>query len=129
MAHATVEWTRNLDGEFDRHALLRLIADEMRLRSDGVFPVGGIRVRARCVDDYVIADGSDDRYAFINIDIKMGGGRPAEFKQRFFDQLFTAVREQLGDLFDRYPVALSLYVEESDGWKHNSIHARLAKSH
>lgn len=127
MAHATVEWTANLDGQFDRQALLALIADEMRLRSDGVFPVGGIRVRAVRLDDYVIADGADPRDAFINIDVKMGAGRPLEFRQRFFEQLFGAVRDQLGDLFDRVPLALSLYVEEAEGWKHNSIHKRLAR--
>lgn len=127
MAHATVEWTSNLKGQFDLHALLGLIADEMRLRSDGVFPVGGIRVRAMRLDDYIIADGADPRDAFINIDVKMGAGRPAEFRQRFFDQLFDRVRTQLGDLFDRVPLAFSLYVEEAEGWKHNSIHKRLSK--
>lgn len=125
MAHATVEWTDNLEGEFDLRALLRLIADEMRLRSDGVFPVGGIRVRAIRLTDYVIADDAGPDDAFINIDVKMGAGRSAEFRRQFFDALFEAVKRQLGDLFDRRPLALSLYVEEAEGWKHNSIHARL----
>lgn len=125
MAHATVEWTANLDGAFDRHALLRLIADEMCLRSEGVFPVGGIRVRAVRLDEYIIADGADPRDAFINIDVKMGVGRSADFRRRFFDQLFSAVRAQLGDIFERIPLALSLYVEEADGWKYNTIHKRL----
>jgi 5-carboxymethyl-2-hydroxymuconate isomerase len=39
--------------------------------------------------------------------------------------MFDAVKAHLGDLFDRQPLALSLYVEESEGWKHNSIHKRL----
>lgn len=128
MAHATVEWTANLEGAFDRPALLRLIADEMRLRADGVFPVGGIRVRAVRLDEYVIADGADPADAFINIDVKMGAGRSAEFRKRFFDQLFAAVRGQLGDLFEQRPLALSLYVEEAEGWKHNTIHRRLERN-
>lgn len=126
MAHVRIEWTANLDGAFDRPALLALIADEMRLRADGVFPVGGIRVRAQRVDEWVIADGQGDEDGFIAIDVKMGAGRAAEFRQRFFDQLFAAVTAQLGDLFDRRPVALSMYVEEAEGWKRNSIHRRLA---
>lgn len=125
MAHATVEWTANLEGELDVPALLTLIADRMRRHADGVFPVGGIRVRALRLTDYVIADGTDPRDAFINIDVKMGAGRPAAFRKAFFDALFAAVREQLGDLFERRPLALSLYVEEAEGWKHNSIHKRL----
>lgn len=125
MAHVTVEWTANLAGEFDLHRLLRTIAEEMRDRSDGVFPVGGIRVRAIRLDDYVIADGADPRDAFINIDVKMGVGRSPEFRQRFFDALFAQVKASLGNLFDRRPLALSLYVDEAEGWKHNTIHKRL----
>ena len=128
MAHATLEWTDNLEGAFDLPALLRLIADEMRLRADGVFPVGGIRVRAIKLTDYVIADGGDPLDAFINIDVKMGAGRSEDFRRAFFDQLFAAVRSFLGDLFAQRPLALSLYVEEAEGWKHNSIHRRLEKS-
>lgn len=129
MAHATVEWTENLDGEFDLDALLRLIAAEMRERSDGVFPVGGIRVRAIKLTDYIIADGADARDAFINIDVKMGAGRSEEFRRRFFEALFQRVKDMLGDLFERRPLALSLYVEEAEGWKHNSIHQRLERDH
>ena len=125
MAHATVEWTDNLEGEFDLAKLLRLIADEMRLRSNGVFPVGGIRVRAICLTDYVIADGACADDAFIHIDVKMGVGRSEAFRRAFFDQLFAAVRGALGDLFERRPLALSMYVEAAEGWKHNSIHRRL----
>jgi len=128
MAHATVEWTDNLAGEFDLHGLLSLIACEMRERSDGVFPVGGIRVRGFCLTDYVIADGAGPDDAFININVKMGAGRSAAFRQAFFDQMFAAVVDCLGDLFDRRPLALSLYVEEAEGWKHNTIHKRLGKA-
>ena len=56
----------------------------------------------------------------------MGAGRDAAFRQAFFDQLFEAVKAFLGDLFDQRPLALSLYVEEAEGWKHNTIHRRLA---
>lgn len=128
MAHATVEWTGNLAGDIDIAALLRLIAAEMRERADGAFPVGGIRVRAVRIDDYCIADGADRRDAFIDVRVLMAAGRSGEFRQRFFDQLFGRVREHLGDLFERRPLALSMYVEEAEGWKHNSIHRRLAKA-
>ncbi|MDF0546439.1 5-carboxymethyl-2-hydroxymuconate isomerase [Sphingobium sp. H39-3-25] len=125
MAHATVEYTDNLVGEFDLNRLLSKIAEEMRERSGGVFPVGGIRVRAHRLSDYVIADGLCADDAFINIDVKMGVGRSEEFRQAFFSQLFEAIKVELGDLFERRPLALSLYVEEAEGWKHNSIHKRL----
>ena len=127
MAHVTIEWTDNLEGEFDLQAMMAMIAQDMRERADGVFPIGGIRVRAYKVTDYVIADGTSAQDAFINIDVKMGAGRSAEFRQRYFDALFVRVRDSFGDLFERRPFALSLYVEEAEGWKHNSIHKRLGK--
>lgn len=127
MAHVTVEWTANLEAELDRPRLMRLIADEMRLRSDGAFPVGGIRVRAVRIDEYVIADGQDASDAFVNVQVLMGVGRSEAFRKAFFDQMFAAIRADIGDLFDRRPLALSLYVNKSDGWKHNTIHQRLAK--
>lgn len=125
MAHATVEWTDNLESEFDLRALLRLIATEMRERSDGVFPAGGIRVRGLRLTDYVIADDKGPEDAFINVSVLMGAGRSAAFKKAFFDRLFDALVASLGDLFERRPLALSLYVGEAEGWKHNSIHRRL----
>jgi 5-carboxymethyl-2-hydroxymuconate isomerase len=126
MAHVTVEWSENLADDVDVPALLRLIATEMRKHSGGVFPAGGIRVRGIRSTDYVIADGESDRDAFIDMRVLMATGRPSEFRQRFFDQLFARVRDHLGDLFERRPLALSLYVTEADGWKHNSVHDRLA---
>lgn len=127
MAHATVEWTANLEGELDIKGLLALIAEEMRERSGGVFPVGGIRVRAIRLTDYVIADGTCADDAFINVTVRMGAGRPEAFRKAFFGQLFATMTAFLGDLFDTHPLGLTLYVDEAEGWKHNTIHRRLGK--
>lgn len=128
MAHAVVEWTSNLEGDFDLVPLLHLIAKEMRDHSGGEFPVGGIRVRGLKVTDYVIADGQEPRDAFINVVVTMGAGRPAEFRKTFFDGLFERIKAELGELFARRPLALSLYVNEAEGWKHNTVHTRLQKA-
>lgn len=125
MAHAIIEWSVNLEGTFDLKGLMNLIADDMRNRSDGAFPVGGIRVRAYRADDYVIADGTCADDAFINIDIKMGVGRSAEFRKVYFDALSSRITDFLDNLFNQRPFAFSLYVTEVDGWKKNSIHKRL----
>lgn len=127
MAHAIIEWSANLAGELDVRGLMGLISDDMRNRSDGVFPVGGIRVRAYRADDYVIADGACADDAFVNVDIKMGAGRSEAFRKAYFDALSVRIVTFLGDLFDRRPLAFSMYVEEVEGWKHNSIHKRLKK--
>lgn len=128
MAHATVEWTDNLEGDFNIKGFLALIAKAMRERSDGVFPVGGIRVRGIKLSDYIIADGEGPDDAFINVEVLMGTGRSAEFKKQFFDELHASLTDFLGDFFERRPLALSLYVFESEGWKKNSIHKRLRKA-
>lgn len=127
MAHVTIEWTANLEGELDVPGLMSLVAAHMREKAEGVFPVGGIRVRAYRTDHYVIADGEGADDAFINLDVKMGAGRPVEFRQRYFDALFGEVRSFLGDLPARRPLALSLYVEEAEGWKFNTVHRRLER--
>lgn len=128
MAHATVEYTANIEAEFDLDALLALIARHMREEADCVFPVGGIRVRGIRLDHYVIADGEGPDDAFINIDVKMGVGRTVEFRKTYFDALFATVHVFLAPLFARHPLALSLYVEEAEGWKANTIHHRLKKA-
>jgi 5-carboxymethyl-2-hydroxymuconate isomerase len=128
MPHAVVEWTDNLEGQADIRGLLELIAAELR-DSGGAFPVGGIRVRGVRLSDYVIADGAADD-AFINITIKIGAGRPAEFKRAFFSAMFDKIKLKLEDLQSRRYLALSLYVEEFEeagGYKHNNIHDRFRK--
>lgn len=128
MAHAVVEWTANLEGEADIQGLLDLIAAAMR-DSGGVFPLGGIRVRGICLTDYVIADGKADD-AFVNITVKMGAGRSAEFKREFFGALFEKIKAHFADLYARRYLALSLYVEEADesgSFKHNNIHQRFRR--
>ena len=129
MAHAIVEWTDNLEGQADIRGLLELIAAAMR-DSGGVFPWGGIRVRAIKLFDYVIADGKGDD-AFINITIRMGPGRSVEFKRTFFSALFEQVKVHFAALYESRSLALSMYVEEADeagSFKHNNIHLRFKES-
>lgn len=128
MPHVTVQWTDNLEGDLEVRALLELIAEDVRTNGEGAFPIGGLRIRAIRLGDYVIADGRDPRAAFINIEVQIAHGRPADFQARYFGALFERVKAFLGDLFERRPLALSLYVQELDGWKHNTIHKTLKSS-
>src|SRR5208283_1627771 len=73
MPHCIVEYTDNLGKEAAIPALLEKIAAKFR-DSNGVFPTGGIRVRAIRLAEYVIADGKGDD-AFVNVTAKIGPGR------------------------------------------------------
>ena len=112
MPHVIVEYTDNLDDQADIAGLLRLIAGRCA-DSGGVLPLAGVRVRAIRLTDYVIADGRPD-YAFVNITVKLGKGRPAEFMRSFFGALFEAIQAHLADASAARPLALSMYLEEID---------------
>ncbi|CAB3796294.1 5-carboxymethyl-2-hydroxymuconate Delta-isomerase [Pararobbsia alpina] len=130
MPHCIVEYTDNLGPEVGIRDLLEKVAAKFR-DSDGVFPTGGIRVRAIRLTEYVIADGMADD-AFVNVTAKIGPGRDPAFKKRFFSELFSVVKEHLQPVFDTRSFALSLYVEEADengSYKENNIHARLKNRH
>jgi len=129
MPHAIVEWTDNLEKDgFRIRELLELIAADMRA-TDGVFPLGAIRVRAIRLTDYVVADGADD-YAFVNITFKIGKGRSEDFKTEFFGALFEKVKAHFAEIYAKRYLALSLYFEEleSPNWKQNNIHAKFKKA-
>lgn len=128
MPHCTVEYTSNLSVDGDIPGLLAKLAAKFR-DSDGVFPIGAIRVRALRLDEYVIADGAADD-AFVHITVKIGQGRPAEFRKAFFDAFFDIAKEHLSPVFDARGTALSMYVEEVDeqgAWRHNTIHKRFGR--
>ncbi|MFV3127101.1 5-carboxymethyl-2-hydroxymuconate Delta-isomerase [Niveispirillum sp. KHB5.9] len=128
MPHCIVEYTDNLADEGDIPGLLRKLAAKL-CDSGGVFPPGGVRVRAIRLSEYVVADGAEDD-AFVNLTVKIGPGRPDEFKKAFFGAVFAIVEDHFTDLFARRYLALTLYVEEADeagSFKKNNIHARFRK--
>ena len=125
MPHTIIEYSDNLAGEGDIPRLLKKIAEKL-CDSGGVFPIGGVRVRAHPVSEYVIADGKDD-YAFVHTVVKLAAGRPEDFKKRFFGELFEVIKAHFAELASRRYLAISMYVEEVDeagSYKHNNIHRK-----
>ena len=125
MPHTIVEYSDNLAEEGDIPGLLRKIAAKL-CDSGGVFPTGGVRVRAYPAHEYVIADGKDD-YAYVHTVVKLAAGRPADFKKRFFGELFDIIKAHFAEFAERRYLALSMYVEEVDetgSYKHNNIHRK-----
>jgi 5-carboxymethyl-2-hydroxymuconate isomerase len=126
MPHCIVEYTDNLGQDAAIPDLLGKLAAKFR-DSNGVFPTGGIRVRAIRLTEYVIADGKGDD-GFVNITVKIGPGRDPDFKKQFFKQMFEMVKGHFNGIFASRSFALSLYIEEADengSFKENNIHTRL----
>ena len=128
MPHCIVEYTDNLGAETGIPALLAKLAAKFS-DSNGVFPTGGVRIRAIRLTEYFIADG-EGNHAFVHITNKIGPGRDPAFKKQFFGEMFEVVRQHFQPVFDTRSFALSMYVEEANeagSFKLSNIHARLKK--
>jgi len=111
MPHFSIEYSRNIENLVDFPAL----CDSLRRAGieTGVFAVAGIRVRATACDHYSIADGLPDR-GFIDISVRLRGGRPLELRKAATQAVFSSARDFLADVMDRYPIALSLEMRDID---------------
>jgi 5-carboxymethyl-2-hydroxymuconate isomerase len=90
----------------------------------GVFPLGGVRVRAERRDLYAIADQHPDN-AFIHVQARIGIGRAPEVRQKAAEHIFAAVKSETAQAFAGRPMGLSLEVVEIDpvgSLKHNNLH-------
>ena len=95
------------------------------MQQTGVFPLGGIRVRAHPMPHYAIADG-DPRNAFVDLVLRMGKGRTEEARKAAGDHVMEAAKTFFADRMTGGHFALALeIVEIAMSWKANTIHARL----
>ncbi len=127
MPHIVLEYSANLSGQLDFAALLESLRDSAL--ATGVFPLGGIRVRAYQADHYLIADGHPDN-AFVHIMLRVGHGRDLQARKRACEAIFATACEFLQPLYDRLPLGLSLEMQEIDAVltaKKNNLHEYLER--
>lgn len=127
MPHFIVEYTDNIKEDADIPGLLRKLHATM-LAQNGVFPLGGIRLRAHELKHYFVADGNPEN-AFVHAVLKIGQGRSPEVKAKVCQELFATMKAHFFSpgKEDR-PLALSMEFHEFDEngtFRHNTIHARL----
>ncbi len=127
MPHLIVEYSANLEGDLD----MRLVIDALHAAAldSGVFPIGGVRVRAARRDLYKIADGHPDN-GFIHVQARIGAGRAPEVRQKAAELIFERLKSVTADVFARQPLGLSLEIVEIDpvgSLKHNNLHEAVAK--
>lgn len=127
MPHLTYEFTDNLADENIQELLEK--SSQILINQDGIFPIGGIRVRGQCLTHYVIADGKQPKDAFVHAQLKIGKGRKPEQIQKVCDELFELMCSHFSEVFSQSGLALSLeYVEFENGtWKKNNLHVRYRK--
>lgn len=111
MPHLIIDYSRNLDGAVDMSAF----CDHMRqaMCAVDVFPAAGVRVRAVAADHYSIADGNPE-HGYIDMSVRLRGGRPDEAKQQATTALFAAAEEFLAPVLASRPLALSLEMRDID---------------
>ena len=125
MPHFSIEYSANLDERLD----MAEVCESVRKAAGetGIFPIGGIRVRAIRCEHYAIADGKPD-YGFLAMLLRLGEGRDLAARQRAGEHVFKALSAHLDPIFASSKFALSFDMQINDAatsWKRNNIHDAL----
>ena len=125
MPHFTIEYSANLDGRVDMAKLVELV--RKAAVETGIFPLGGIRVRAIRCEHYAIADGSAQS-GFLAMLLRLGEGRDLAARKKAGEHIFEALSSHLDPVFAGSRFALSFEMQINDketSWKRNNIHEAL----
>ncbi len=111
MPHFIIEYSANLEDVIDMSAF----CDQLRRTAMTIeaFPDAGIRVRAIAARHYSIADGNP-AHGYIDISIRLRGGRPIEVKKAATETLFESARAFVAPIMAERPLALSMEMRDID---------------
>ncbi len=127
MPHVIVEYSANLEPRVDIAALCEALRTAAAAQE--IFPEDGVRVRALRAEYYAIADAHPDN-AFIDISVRLRGGRALEARKVATEAIFDAARVFLAELIATTPIMLSLEMRDIDpelSPKLNTIRDRMEK--
>ena len=125
MPHFTIEYSANIDVLVDMGEVVEVV--RVAAIETGIFPLGGIRVRAIRCDHYAIADGRKD-FGFLDMVLRLGEGRDLATRQKAGEHIFKALSAHLDPVFANSKFALSFDMQINDkemSWKRNNIHDAL----
>ena len=125
MPHFTIEYSANLDARIDMAKVVELV--RKAAVETGIFPLGGIRVRAIRCEHYAIADGNP-QFGFLDMVLRLGEGRDLTTRQKAGEQIFKTLSTHLDPVFANSKFALSFDMQINDketSWKRNNIHEAL----
>jgi 5-carboxymethyl-2-hydroxymuconate isomerase len=125
MPHFTIEYSANLDARLDMSQVVEVV--RKAAVETGIFPLGGIRVRAIRCEHYAIADGAAD-YGFLDMVLRLGDGRDLATRKTAGEHIFRALSQHLDPVFAQSKFALSFDMQINDketSWKRNNLHEAL----
>jgi 5-carboxymethyl-2-hydroxymuconate isomerase len=125
MPHFTIEYSANLDHRVDMGEVVEIV--RKAAVETGIFPLGGIRVRAIRCEHYAIADGNAN-LCFLDMVLRLGEGRDLATRKTAGEHIFRALSAHLDPLFAQSKFALSFDMQINDkevSWKRNNIHEAL----
>ena len=125
MPHFTIEYSANLDSRLDMNEVVEVV--RKAAVETGIFPLGGIRVRAIRCEHYAVADGSP-HHGFLAMVLRLGEGRDLAARQKAGDHIFRVLSDHLDPVFATSQFALSFDMQINDketSWKRNNIHGAL----
>lgn len=125
MPHFTIEYSANLDARIEMVKVVEVV--RKAAVETGIFPLGGIRVRAIPCEHFAIADGNPD-LGFLAMVLRLGEGRDLATRQKAGEHVFKALSAYLDPVFKETKFALSFDIQINDkemSWKRNNIHEAL----
>jgi 5-carboxymethyl-2-hydroxymuconate isomerase len=125
MPHFTLEYSANLEARVDIGAVVDVV--RKAAVETGIFPLGGIRVRAVRCEHYAIADGQR-QFGFLDMVLRLGEGRDLAARKKAGEHIFKALSACLDPVFASSKFALSFDMQINDketSWKRNNIHDAL----
>ncbi len=111
MPHVIVDYSPNMEDRVDMAALCDLL--RRAAIETGILPMAGVRVRAVRADHVSIADG-DPAHGYVDISVRLRGGRTLAARKAATEHVFAAARAFLEPVMARYPVALSFEMRDID---------------
>ena len=96
MPHFTIEYSANLDERVDMGAVVEVV--RKAAVETGIFPLGGIRVRAIRCEHYAIADGQQ-HFGFLDMVLRLGEGRDLATRKKAGEHIFKALSAYLDPVF------------------------------
>src|SRR3954453_23562271 len=122
MPHFTIEYSANLDARIDISAACEVV--RKAAIETGMFPLGGIRVRAIACRHFAIADGRPG-LSFLDMVLRLGEGRDLAARKKAGEHIFKALSDFLDPVFrdDKFALSFDMQINDKEtSWKRNGIH-------